>query len=60
MSLAEIDALIATNHTQRRDAEEDGRFNEVAELEQEYQRLLDDWSLAYLMQRFISVEPIDP
>ena len=59
MNLSEIDVLIATNRKQRRDAEEDGRLSDLAELEQEYNRLLDDWSLAYLMQRFTSVEPVD-
>ncbi len=52
MRLSEIDGLIAVNRHRRQDAMEKGRLTEVAELEQEHDRLLDDWSLAYFMQRF--------
>ena len=59
MTLSEIDALIAANHTARRNAEADGRLSDLAVLEEEYQRLLDAWSMAYLTQRFANREPSD-
>ncbi len=52
MNTSEIDALIAVNHSLRDAAEKAELLTLVAKLEQEYDRLLDDWSMAYLMQRF--------